>query len=210
MDGMTMRVPRILPSVPTDDDVRRLLEACPNSFEGRRNRAIIALAADSGLRREELRRLRIGDLDLAARLIHIRDGKGRKDGVTFFADATASILRTWLATHPAPHPASHLFCKRDGESLGPHRILQNLHRLSKRAGLARKIGPHALRHYAATAVLRNSGDLDLVRRVLRHENLTMAMRYVALAQSDVAAKFQHASPLDHLRRPILGRGGIRA
>jgi integrase len=48
--------------------------------------------------------------------------------------------------------------------------------LSKRAGLSVKVGPHALRHYAATAILRRTGDLELVRRVLRHETLTMALR----------------------------------
>ncbi len=200
MDGMMMRIPKTLPRVPEDEDVQRLLEACPNTFEGRRNRALIALAADSGLRKEELRRLRVGDLDLSRRIVHVREGKGQKDGVTFFGDATASIFRTWLAAHPVLHPASPVFCRRNGASLGRYGIRRILYRLSKRAGLDRKIGPHALRHYAATALLRRTGDLDLVRRVLRHESLTMALRYVALAQTDVAAKYQHASPLDHLRQ----------
>jgi site-specific recombinase XerD len=92
-----------------------------------------------------------------------------------------------------------VFTTRDGVQLGPGTLLQILHRLSRRAGLSRKIGPHALRHYAATAILRRTGDLELVRRVLRHETLTMALRYVALAQTEIAAKYQRASPFDHLQ-----------
>jgi site-specific recombinase XerD len=206
-----MRVPKILPSVPNDEDVRRLLAACANTPEGRRNRTVIALAADAGLRKEELRHLRVGDVDFTTRMIRVRGGKGQKDGVTFFGDTTASLLRTWLAAHPAPHPTSVLLCKRDGASLGPYAILRILHRLSARAGLSRKIGPHALRHYAATALLRRTGDLELVRQVLRHETLTMALRYVALTQGEVAAKFLHASPMDNLRTGFekkKARGGI--
>jgi site-specific recombinase XerD len=47
MRGITVRVPRSLPRVPEDDDVGRLIQACPQTFEGRRNRALIALLADS-------------------------------------------------------------------------------------------------------------------------------------------------------------------
>jgi site-specific recombinase XerC len=213
MAGLTMRVPKILPSVPNDEEVRRLLAACGNTPEGRRNRAMIALAADAGLRKEELRHLRVGDVDLTRRMIRVRGGKGQKDGVTFFGDTTASMLRTWLAVHPATHPGSRVFCTRDGASLGPYAILRILHRLSVRAGLPKKVGPHALRHYAATAILKRTGDLELVRRVLRHETLTMALRYVDLAQEEVAAKFLLASPLDHLRVAVVGhrdssRGGV--
>lgn len=59
MSGMTMKAPKTLPCLPDDEDVRRLLAAFSNTPEGRRNRALIALAADAGLRKEELRRLRV-------------------------------------------------------------------------------------------------------------------------------------------------------
>lgn len=198
MAGLTMRVPKTLPRVPDDDEVRRLLAACLNTPEGRRNRLLVALAADGGLRKEELRRLRIGDLDLAIRSIRVHQGKGRKDGVGFFGEATASLLRSWLAVHPDPRPLAFVFVTRAGLPLGPWAFVRILYRLSQRAGLARKVGPHALRHYAATALLRRTGDLELVRRVLRHETLTMALRYATLAQAEVAAKFQAASPMDRL------------
>jgi site-specific recombinase XerD len=100
--------------------------------------------------------------------------------------------------HPDPRPQAFLFVTRVGVPLEPWAPKRILHRLSQRAGLERPIGPHALRHYAATAVWRRSGDLELVRRVLRHETLTMALRYVQVTQADIAAKFERASPLDHL------------
>jgi integrase/recombinase XerC len=199
MAGITMRLPKTLPCVPDDETVRALLAACDQTLEGRRNRALIGLLADSGLRKEEARRLRIGDLDLAARRIHVRAGKGQKDGMAFFGEAAASLLRSWLAVHPDPRPQAFLFVTREDNQLGPWAIVRILHRLSRRARLERPIGPHALRHYAATAVWRRTGDLEFVRRVLRHETLQMALRYVAVSQTDLAAKFATASPVDHLR-----------
>lgn len=56
-----------------------------------------------------------------------------------------------------------------------------------------------LRHYAATSIFRQTGDLELVRQVLRHESLAMALRYAHLTKPDVSAKFRRASPLDNLR-----------
>lgn len=124
--------------------------------------------------------------------------KGQKDGTTFFGDRTAALLTAWMAAHPNPHPATPVCCRGDGTMLGPSTITHILHRLSKRAGLPQKISPHALRHYAATSLLRRTGDLELVRRVLRHESLAMTLRYARLTQTEVADKFLHASPLEHL------------
>jgi site-specific recombinase XerD len=199
MIGLVMKLPKTLPRVPCDSDVRALLHACaPTTPEGRRNRVIIALLADSGLRKEELRLLRVGDVDLTTCMIRVVAGKGQRDGVGFFGEGASSLLRAWLAVHPDPRPQAFLLVTREGIPLGPWAIVRILYRLSRRAGLARKLGPHALRHYAATSLLKRTGDLELVRRVLRHTTLAMALRYATLTQTEVAAKFQQAAPLDHL------------
>jgi len=198
MADLTMRIPQTLPRVPSDEDVRRLLVACPRTFEGERNRAIITLLADSGLRKEEARRLRLGDVDLASRMIRVHQGKGLRDGVAFIGGVTASVLRSWLAIHPDRRPEAFLLVGQDGSPLGPWAIARILHRISRRARLERLVGPHALRHYAATVILRRTGDLELVRRVLRHSTLAMALRYATLTQTEIAAKFAAASPMDRL------------
>lgn len=196
--GLEMKAPKTLPRVPEDDQVRQLLAACPATWEGGRNRALAALLADSGLRVSEALHLRIEDVNFGAQTLRVHGGKGGKDGTGFFGDATALHLRAWVRAHPRPEPEAFLLVTRTGHPLTRYGACQILHRLSRRAGLARKVGPHALRHYAATSLLRRTGDLELVRRVLRHETLAMTLRYAVLTQTEVAAKFLHASPLDHL------------
>ena len=199
VQGITIRLPRTLPRVPEDDHVGRLLQACPQTFEGRRNRALIGLLADSGLRISEALRLRIEDVNFSTRTLEVRSGKGSKDGVGFFGAEAAQMLRAWLSVRREAILEDCLFVDRRGRSLTRSHAAHILHRLSRRAGLIRNIGPHALRHYAATSILRQTGDLELVRQVLRHESLAMTLRYAHLAKAEVSRKFRRASPLDNLR-----------
>ncbi len=200
LHGMTMQLPRTSPWVPEDHDVRRLLVACGTAREGVRNRALVALLADSGLRVSEAARLRIDEVNFKAGTVRVRSGKGGRDRVGFFGATAAEHLRTWLAQRPHAAPEDPVFCTRDGRRLSRYHVLHVMHRLSVRAGLPRKVGPHALRHYAATSLLKRTGDLELVRRVLGHSTLTMALRYAQLTAPDIAAKFARASPVDALWR----------
>jgi site-specific recombinase XerC len=177
--------------------------ACGSSWEAIRNRALIVVLADSGLRVSEAARLQRDDLNFKTGTVGVRSGKGGRDRVGFIGTTTAAHLRTWLAQRPHASPEDPVFCTRDGRRLSRYRVLHILHRLSVRAGLSRKVGPHALRHYAATSLLKRTGDLELVRRVLGHATLAMALRYAQLAAPEIAAKFARASPVDQLWR----RGG---
>jgi site-specific recombinase XerD len=199
MRGMKMRVPRTLPRVPEDVEVQRLLGVCQETVEGKRNAALVALLADSGLRISEALRLRVEDVRFAERTVQVRGGKGGKDGVGHFGAEAAHRLRVYLQARPQTRPEDFLFTLDGERPLRRDYACHLLHKLSRRAGLARKVGPHALRHYAATSLLRQTGDLELVRQVLRHETLHMALKYAHLARPDVARKFRRASPLDNLR-----------
>lgn len=117
-------------------------------------------------------------MNFAARTIQVRGGKGGRDGVGFFGAEVARYLRAWLARRSDARPEDSLSCDRHGRTLTRSCGTHILHHLSVRAGLPRKVGPHAPRHHAATAILRQTGDLELVRQVLRHESLTMARGHV--------------------------------
>jgi integrase/recombinase XerD len=198
MRGIGMRLPQSLPVVPEDDHIRGLLAACLDTYEGRRNKALIALLADSGLRISEALRLRIEDVNFATRTLLVLHGKGGKDGVGFFGAETAQLVRGWLGVRRA-QPEDFLFATCHGRPLSRTHAIMILHRLSVKAGLPRKLSPHKLRNYAATSILKQTGDLELVRQVLRHESLSMSLRYARLVKADVSRKFRRASPLDNLR-----------
>lgn len=78
-----MRTPKTLPDVPTEDELRVVLAACPDTLEGVRDRTLLLVLADSGLRANELPHLLVEDWRAADRGLFVRAGKGRKDRVAF-------------------------------------------------------------------------------------------------------------------------------
>ncbi|MDR7535925.1 MAG: phage integrase N-terminal SAM-like domain-containing protein [Armatimonadota bacterium] len=97
--GFTMRTPRTLPDVPTEDELRAVLAVCPGTLEGTRNRALVPVLADGGLRASELPHLPVEDWRPADRGLFVRAGKGHKDRVTFIGPTTTRALKAWLAYH---------------------------------------------------------------------------------------------------------------
>ena len=152
--GITVRVPRSLPRVPEDDDVRRLLQACPQTFERRRNRALVALLADSGLRISEALGLRIESVNFSTRTLEVRGRKSGEDGVGFFGAEAAQLLRAWLSVRREAMIEDSLFVDRRGCSLTRSHAARILHKLSIKSGLAqswtsRAAAPRCYQHSKA-------------------------------------------------------------
>ena len=198
--GFTMRTPKTLPDVPTEDELRAVLAACPETLEGVRNRTLLLVLADSGLRANEVLRLLVEDWRRADRGLFVRAGKGRKDRVAFIGATTTRALKAWLERHPAPTSETFLFCDRHGRPLNRRHLVQILHRLSAKAGLPsnRRLHPHALRHFAATSWLRGGAGLDEVRRLLEHESLTTTLRYSSLVGADLRRAHRRAGAIERL------------
>jgi site-specific recombinase XerD len=198
LQGFTVKTPKQLPRVPTVDEVRCLLRACDTgTLENLRNKAMLLLFIDSGLRLSEALRLRVEDLQFATRTIGVRQGKGGKDRTAFFGPVTAQALRSYVTRRRAGQE-DFLFAYRDGRPMTRRHVLQICYRLSQRAGLGWKVHPHALRHFCGVSILKQTGNLEVVRQVLGHETLHMALHYSRLASPDVARAYRRASPVDSL------------
>jgi integrase/recombinase XerD len=198
--GFTMREPKTLPEVPTDEDLRAVLTVCPETLEGIRNRALLLVLADSGLRASEVVHLLIEDWRSSDRGLFVRAGKGQKDRVAFIGPTTTRTLKAWLARHPQPSGEAFMFCDRKGRPLKRRHLVQILHRLSRKAGLPdhRRLHPHALRHFAATSWLRGGAGLDEVRRLLGHESLSTTLRYSSLVGTDLQKAHRRAGAIERL------------
>jgi site-specific recombinase XerD len=198
--GFTMRTPKTLPNVPTEEELRAVLAACPDTLEGTRNRTLMLVLADSGLRASEVLHLLIEDWRPGDRGLFVRAGKGQKDRVAFIGPTTTRALKAWLARHPQPSGEAFLFCDREGRPLKRRHLVQILHRLSRKAGLPdhRRLHPHALRHFAATSWLRGGAGLDEVRRLLGHESLNTTLRYSSLVGADLQRAHRRAGAIERL------------
>jgi len=185
------RVPHKLVEPLSDDALRRLLDAA-----GVRDRAIVLLFLDTGLRLSEVAGLRPCDLrpDGSVKVL----GKGARERIVPVGTAARHALLAYLRQEDGVDPAGSVFRTHGGRRLGARGVQQVFKRLKARAGIPGRCSPHTLRHTFARAFLVNGGDAFTLQRMLGHTTLDMVKRYVALADTDIAMRHRTASPADCL------------
>ena len=186
----------------TGEEIHALLDVCDPPVEfGCRNRAIILLFLDTGMRYAELHQLSLADVSWEDRRIHIRHGKARKQRVVPFGDGPEAALRDYVEGFRG-EDAGPLFLtiSRWGEPRHPvnkYLLVTLFSRLGARAGV--HANPHRVRHTFATWAIENQArELD-VQYLLGHSTSAMVRRYAATCDSAKAAA-AHASfsPVERL------------
>ncbi len=168
--------PRILPDVLTRDDVARLLAA---ALPGR-DRALLETAYACGLRLRELLGLRVADVDSARMVLHVRQGKGKKDRLVPLPPHLLDVLRGYWREQ---RPTTWLFAgKKPGAALTDGAVQRICRRTACRAGLTKRIHPHTLRHSFATHLLEAGVDLLSVQAVLGHSHFNTTANYLHISQ----------------------------
>jgi integrase/recombinase XerD len=148
-----------------------------------RDRALLELAYASGLRVSELCALPRSRVDLAGQLVTVT-GKGDKQRVVPFGRAAGRALRAWLERgRPklAPHTRHDaLFVNARGRPLSRMGFWKILRGIARRAGIATRVHPHALRHSFATHLLQGGADLRVVQELLGHASVSTTAIYTHL------------------------------
>ena len=148
------RIRRKLPTVLSSAEVARLLAA----IRLHRYRAFFSLVFDTGLRISEASALKVGDIDRARGIIHVRQGKGGKDRQVKLGDRLYAILQAYWRedrlTGPQPETISMdspVFANAKGGPFCQVTARLALKRAAREAGITKPITPHTLRHSFATA-----------------------------------------------------------
>lgn len=184
-----------LPTVLSADELRRLFEVAAHHP---RHEALLMTLYGAGLRISEALRLKPADIDGRRMLIHVRGGKGNKDRmVKLSAQLLAALRDAWRRARPAGDPGIWIFPQsgdpgRAMESGTAQRIVS---RAARRAGIAKRVTPHTLRHSYATHLLDAGVDLRTIQLLLGHTNLKTTSLYMHVSQARLRAA---ASPLDLL------------
>jgi site-specific recombinase XerD len=196
----------------TQADVKAMLAACERSRAyvrpgkrrcdhqrptAQRDRAIITLLIDTGVRASELCNLRIGDVDFKNHRVLVM-GKGRKERILKIDPRTAQVLWRYLVTRDNRRDSDFLFVTRSNRPINRHNLRHTLKRIGERAGV-RNVTVHRFRHTFAIEVLRNHPNAYALQEMLGHETLEMVQRYLRLAQADIERAHEQASPVANWR-----------
>lgn len=194
MDDKALQMPVIkknntLPTVLSKEECRELFKAS-RSFK---HRFLLAFAYAGGLRMNELRHLKISDIDFHRKQIHIRQGKGKKDRYVILSDFIAQKLPQYLSEIK---PQVYLF-----EGLTPSYVMGErsiqyvINEALKKTNIKKEVSMHTLRHSFATHLLEDGVDIYSIQRLLGHSDIRTTIVYLHVAQ--VVPKQAH-SPLDTL------------
>lgn len=168
-----------------------------------RDKAIIGLMIETGLRAQELCDLNIGDIQWmrGGGKITIIEGKGRKTRIVPFRSRCANYLNEYLLTRDEDfEDTDPLFITMErnfGLRMTRDNIYKLIKRIGKRAGF--KTYPHQLRTTAACLMAANGMSAFELQRVMGHENIQTSLKYVRAAKLDLANAMRKASPMDNLR-----------
>ena len=165
----------ILPSL-TAEQVMRLIDTCPNH----RDKVIIALFTDSGLRLSELTNIKPSDIDWQNRIIRVM-GKGRKEAYAPFGELSQKYLTDWLAQY---EPNGNIW------GLNEWGIVSMLRRLEKATGLP--CNPHTFRRTFACLLRKAGVDTMTIKDLGRWESLEMVQRYTRSVTFQDSLKFYRA------------------
>jgi len=187
----------------TDEEIHHLFSSIGNrSWLALRNRLIIALMLDSGLRRHEVVTLTMSSVYFKDRYIIVKQGKGDKQRIVPFGEFTADILARYLKATEFNKDREALLIKVSDNRYGWDPITdvtlkQLFRKLKRRTGIS-KLHPHLLRHTFATRYLENGGNIYTLQAILGHTSLEMVKRYLHLASTRIRRDFPQFSPLDNL------------
>jgi len=187
--------PDTLPTVLSRDEVARHIDAALIPL----HRAVLMTLYATGLRRAEVTRLKVGDIDTERMVIHVLGGKGRKDRDVMLSPRLLEALREyWRSLRHKPRtwlfPGGR-WHSRIEQPMSDKVIWYACQQAARRAGIDKPVHPHTLRHSFATHLLEAGVDLRTIQLLMGHSDLQATTVYLHLSHRHLQAT---ASPLDAL------------
>jgi integrase/recombinase XerC len=190
-----------LPAVLRQRDAAQLLDVASVAADDEdpihvRNRAVLELLYASGIRVGELVAIEVGDLDLSANVVRVT-GKGAKERVVPFGLPARRALEMWLVHRQrlvTAKSGTALFLGRRGRRVDPRQVREVVHDLLAYVPDAPDVGPHGLRHSAATHLLEGGADLRVVQELLGHASLATTQLYTHVSVDRLRRSYEQAHP----------------
>ena len=184
-----------LPTILSQEEVARLIDAARLPL----HRILLMALYATGLRRAELTRLKVSDVDSKRMVIHVQGGKGRRDRDVLLSPKLLEALREhWRGLQRKP--SAWLFPGNRWHTadapIDTKVVWNACKEAAQRAGLQKDVHPHTLRHCFATHLLEAGADLRTIQILLGHRDLKETTIYLHLSQRHLHAT---ASPLDSLQ-----------
>lgn len=192
--------PRRLPdAILMPDEVEAIFQQTVlHSEHGLRDRCILELYYTSAMRRAELSRMTMNDVDVDKSLVRINKGKGSKDRIVPIARRTSNMLRQYAQNVRSKRgqfsSGNWLFLNNRHEQFTPKQLSALVRKYVVRAGVDRKGACNLYRHTAATQMLENGADIRVIQQQLGHEDLSTTQVYTLVSPALLIDTYHKTHP----------------
>lgn len=191
---------RPLPNFIREEDMDRLLDTpgmFEDSFEGRRDRLIVAMFYETGLRLSELVGLDVADVNLRSKSLKVL-GKGSKERIVPFGEGLLHLINIYIGERAYyEHPdadSKAFFIAENGKRLTASQVRTMVKAQLGLVTTQTKRSPHVLRHTFATTMLNHEADLESVKELLGHERLQTTEIYTHTTFEELKKVYSEAHP----------------
>lgn len=188
LDIPRTRIVTKLPVIMSREEVSRIIQVTTNL----KHRALLMLVYSCGLRRNEVKSLRIGDIDSQRMMVRIVQSKGNKDRYSILSPVALDMLRQYWKRY---RPTVWLFETRRGKAMAERTVQLIFKNAMAKAGIKKEAGIHSLRHSFATHLMEQGVSLPIIQQLLGHKSLRTTSGYLHVQQYSVHSV---KSPLDTL------------
>jgi site-specific recombinase XerD len=182
-----------LPTVLSPEEVTRLIDAACNLY----HRTLLMTLYSTAVRRAELCRLKVQDIDSQRMMIRINQGKGGRDREVPLSPKLLETLRVyfrWMQPRTFLFPGTVKGVRAD-VPITPNVVWLACRQAAQRAGITKRLSPHSLRHSCASHLLEAGADLRTIQVLLGHSRLEHTLIYLHLSPKHLQAT---PNPLDAL------------
>ena len=187
-----------LPNFLNYEEIEKIFESFEdNTPFNLRNRCIVELLYDTGVRVSELVNIKISDIDFNEKTINI-SGKGRKERIVYFGDYLYEVLNEYIKKGRNVlldnNISDYLILNSRGNKITTRGIQQIIDKVVSDASLKHKISPHVLRHTFATHMLNGGSDIKTIQQLLGHESLSTTGIYTHITNEVLRSEYLKNHP----------------
>lgn len=176
-----------IPDVLTLEEQEKLLEQFNLRYiTPQRNKTMIHLLLNTGLRLSEMTNLKWNDIDLMTGQVKVVEGKGLKDRILWLDEETLTMLGKWKQRQFKEWGRSDLvFTTRTLHSLDGKAVRSMIKTYSDKAGIKKHITTHSLRHTFASDLLRDTKNIRIVQKALGHADISSTQIYTHIVDEEL-------------------------
>lgn len=191
-----------LPDFLNYEEINKLFDSADTTTPlGLRNRCILELLYDTGIRVSELVNLKINDIEFDKKIINIL-GKGKKERIVYYGDYLQEVLgkyindsRKYLLNNKL---SEYLILNNNGSKITTRGVEYIIDKMVNEAAIKHKISPHVLRHTFATHMLNGGADIKSIQQLLGHESLSTTGIYTHITNDVLRQEYLKNHPRSNL------------